>query len=826
MKKEFLSIGELSKKSSLSEKTIRYYSDINLIVPDYINPKTGYRYYKNYQLLKIKLIDSLKQKGFNLKEIQEHIKNSQNQNINLFFQNHQKKLEEINKKIDELKEIKKNILYSMEVLNINAHDKIAIKNFPKRNYISLDDNILSENILSTFQLLDTTIGNGYAHLGNVFFTNKENSVVDSPILIFQDKNNSSYDTIENGIFLTITYSENRELALKKMFDFALKNNLNLKKQFYEIELINFFMPQNNKSYIKEIQIPLEIQESKNLILKDGVYPSYGLGYNGEINLKVLICKNKIKKITILSHRETPIISAPAFEIIPKIIEQENSIYIPNTSGCSYTSKGIKSAVKDALISAGGDKNYLNFLFFKSNILPKIGWDKNQSKSSDSIFDVIIIGCGAAGLAASIEARKQGLSVAIFEKMPYIGGNTLLSLGTFIFPDFSNIKSVENLKTDLLSVGKGMNSVKLVDTFLKNLKNLENWLSEEINFKFENEGIFKFKINEYLQKKIPGRYGVELISRLNERALNLGVQIFTNSICKNLIYENKEVKGAIFEIKGIEKKIMANKRVILASGGFGNNLFLRQSFVKNLDSRYNCTNNSGNTGDGIIFSTKIGAKLSNMECVETIPFANYNSGELSHIGYAIYDGAILINKNGCRFAKENLNRNILSENILSQENQCAFIIWDSFLEKKFNYTKKFKDELFRITSINSFKSFNTIEEGCDFMEINSQNLKNTISNYNNYVINHEDLEFNRRNLNFKILIPPFYFLKISPSVHYTNGGILIDEHAQVLDDENIPIKKFFAAGEVTGGLHGASCLTGTAISDSLIFGIIAGQSILN
>lgn len=823
MKNDYLSIGELSKKSILSEKTIRYYSDIKLIIPDYINPKTGYRYYKNYQILKIKLIESLKQKGFSLKEIQEHIKNSQNQSVSMFFENHQKKLEEVNRKIDDLKEIRKNILHSMEALSISTHDKITIKNFSKRNYISLDDSILTENILSTFQLLDLTIGNGYAHLGSIYSTNN-NEINELSILIFDDNKSSKYDTIEKGIFLTITYSADREKALKSLFDYALNNDLNLKKEFYEVELVNFFMVQNDKNYIKEIQIPLEDHEDKNLILKDGTYYSYGTGYNSEINLKVFIFNNKIKKVTILSHRETAIISAPAFDIIPKIIEKENSIYIPNISGCSYTSRGIKNAVKKALIEAGGDPNYLNFLFFKSNILPKIGWEKNQAKDSSSFFDVIIIGCGASGLAASIEARKKGLSVAIFEKMPYIGGNTLLSLGTFIFPNFDDKTNVENLKLDLLNIGKGINSTKLIDIFLKNLENLENWLFKEIHLKLENDGIFKFKLNEYVQKKINGKYGIELISKLNDKALNLGVKIFTNSICKNLIYENTKIKGAVFDIKGKEQKILANKGVIITTGGFSNNLILRQSFVKNLDSRYNCTNNSGSTGDGIIFSAKIGAKISNMEYIETIPFANSESGELSHIGYALYDGAILVNKDGARFAKENLNRNILSESILSQENQCAFIIWDNTLEQQFNYTQKYKDDLFRITSLKSFKFFNTLEEGCDFMNINLKNLKNTIQNYNNYVENHEDLEFNRRNLNFKILTPPFYFLKVSPSVHYTNGGILVNERSQVLDNSNLPIEKLFAAGEVTTGLHGANCLTGTGISDSLIFGIIAGKSI--
>ncbi|MGL5356506.1 MAG: flavocytochrome c [Cetobacterium sp.] len=825
MKIKYFSIGELSKKSFLSEKTIRYYSDIKLISPDYINPKTGYRYYKSHQILKLKLINSLKEKGFSLKEIQEHIKNSQNQNINIniFFKNHQKKLDEIDKKIEDLKYIKKRIVYSMEALNIDEQDKINIKNFPKRTYISLEDNTLSEDVINTFEILNSTIGNGCAHLGNIFLNNKDSSEI-FPVLIFEDENISNSQHISEGLFLTINYSINQELALQKILNFALENKLNLENKFYEIELINFFMTSDSSNYIKELQVPIKNEIHKELILKDGSYSSYGNGYNGEINIKVIISNNKIKKINILSHRETPIISGPAFEVIPKIIQQNNSIYVPNISGASYTSKAIKDAVKKALICAGADEDYLNFLFFKSNILPKVGWDKDQSKNSDSIFDLIIIGCGAAGLAAAIEAKKRGLTVAIFEKMPHIGGNSLLSFGTFLFPNFDDTNNIENFKNNLLEFGKNINSVKIIDTFIEKLKSIEYWLATEANIELLNDGVFKVKSNYYNQKKLPGKYGIDLISKLKERAYNLGIQIFTNSICKNLIYENDKVIGAIINIKGTEQKIISNRGVVIATGGFSNNTFLRKSFVKNLDFRYNSTNSSGATGDGIVFSTKIGAQLSGMEYIETVPFANFYSGELSHLGYAIYDGAIIVNKNGNRFAKENLNRNLLSEKILLQQEQCAFILWDSCLEQKYNYTTKFKDELFRARSNHSFCSFDSIEEGSSLMKIDYNNLKNTIINYNNYVKNHEDLDFNRRNLNFPLLIPPFYFLKVSPSVHYTNGGILINEFAQVLNNENEPITNFYGAGEITSGLHGATCLTGTAISESLIFGIIAGNSV--
>ncbi|MGL6166694.1 MAG: flavocytochrome c [Fusobacteriaceae bacterium] len=821
MNKEYLTIGELSLKTSVTEKTIRFYSDKNMIVPDYINPKTNYRYYKSYQILKIKLIASLKDKGFSLKEIQNHLENPQTQKIEDFLKNHKNKLDEINKKIKELENIKKNIVYSMESLNIDSQEKIYVKSIPKRNFLYLDDDILSENIVNTFQILESTIGNGYAHLGNIISNSLDSKEL--PILIFQDEDNSNSSTIEKGTFLTINHSNNRTLALKKIFDFAEKNNLKIKENFYEVELINFFMTQNKKDYIKEIQIPIKVPESKKNILKDGLYQTFGFGYNGEINADITIFNNGIKTIRIKSHRETSIISAPAFEIISKLILQKKSIYVPNVSGCSYTSKGIKEAVLKALIMAGGDKEYLNYLFFKSNTLPKIGWDKDSSKNNEEDFDVIIIGSGAAGLAASIEAKKQGLSVGVFEKMPYIGGNTLLSLGTFVFPDFNNSNNLNNFKSDIFNVGRNINCNSLVDSFLKNLQNLENWLFKELNIELENDGILNIKLNNYFKKKLPGKYGVDLISCLKEKSINLGCQIFTNSVCKSLIYEENEIRGVIIEIKGIEKEIRA-KKVILATGGFSQNISLRKSVISNLDFRYNCTNHSGNTGDALLFSEKIGAKLMHMEFIETVPFSSYSTGDLAHLGYLLYEGAILINKNGKRFSKENINRNILSENILSQIEQCGFILWDSTLEENYNYVDKFKDEVSRNIFSKNFGSFESLEKACEFMDIDFENLEKTISTYNDYVQNKEDLEFNRRNLSFKILKPPFYFFKISPSVHYTNGGLAINENAQVLNIQNIPIQNLFAAGEVTGGLHGGCCLSGTAISDSLVFGIIAAKKL--
>ena len=117
---------------------------------------------------------------------------------------------------------------------------------------------------------------------------------------------------------------------------------------------------------------------------------------------------------------------------------------------------------------------------------------------------------------------------------------------------------------------------------------------------------------------------------------------------------------------------------------------------------------------------------------------------------------------------------------------------------------------------------TIAELAQMMGVPAANLQAAFDQYNAGFDGVPD-PFGLRTYGSRMGTPPFYAATRSPTVHYTMGGILIDTQTRVLDMNNRPIPGFYAAGEVTGGIHGANRLGGNALADNIVFGRIAGQS---
>jgi succinate dehydrogenase/fumarate reductase flavoprotein subunit len=123
-----------------------------------------------------------------------------------------------------------------------------------------------------------------------------------------------------------------------------------------------------------------------------------------------------------------------------------------------------------------------------------------------------------------------------------------------------------------------------------------------------------------------------------------------------------------------------------------------------------------------------------------------------------------------------------------------------------------------------KKFNRLRELADAYGMPPKALKQTVSRFNTHVENKIDKEYGKPILPNAAALnqPPYYSMRLWPKIHYTMGGILINENAQVIDLNQRPIRGFYAAGEVTGGIHGASRLGSCAIIDCMVFGRIAGS----
>ncbi|MGL5050562.1 MAG: MerR family transcriptional regulator, partial [Fusobacteriaceae bacterium] len=430
MKKDLYLIGEISKITGLSNKTLRYYDENNILKPDYVDPNNGYRYYSEYQILKLQNIITLKNNGFSLEEIKKKFDKRNSKEINSFFHVYKQKIEDIEIQIEALKASKKRLQNLLDEFSYLEVDKIILKCLPKKFLYNLDiitNKNLNNSIFDIYKIIEASVECGSAYLGKkIEFTHSDKYTTKkiSEFLLFKTENFlKNVEKIEKNEYITIKYRYgNRESALKKILDYISLNKISVESFIYEVEIINSFLSKNKNEYITEIQVPVKtIQFMEETKMKDGKFIGVGKGYGGNISVEIEINDNILKNIVILSHNETKIISDPAFVHIPKLVLEANSILVPNVSGCSISSRGIREALKNALIEAGENLDKLEIQMLEAENLIKIG-DIGSKKYIKKIenFDVVIVGAGGAGLSAAISAASNGAKVVLLEKMSSIG----------------------------------------------------------------------------------------------------------------------------------------------------------------------------------------------------------------------------------------------------------------------------------------------------------------------------------------------------------------------------------------------------------------------
>ncbi len=564
---------------------------------------------------------------------------------------------------------------------------------------------------------------------------------------------------------------------------------------------------------------------------NGKYIGKAIGYGGEIELEVEIRDFKINNIDVIKHSETKVISDPAFKYVIENIIKENTILVPNVSGCSITSRALREAVKEALVKAGANENELKQLVVEAETLEKISSDKKKIKDNQT-FDVIVVGSGGAGLTAAISAASKGANVVILEKMNKLGGNTLVSMGGVNIPqnDAQIATDIEDSKAsfyeDIVVGGDKESNLEQVNILVENALNTYNWLKEYAGVEFKEKGLIHFGGHKVPRAAVfKGKYAIELITKLREKALELGVKILTGVDCESLIVENNRVVGIRGNYNNNTLSFKANYGVILATGGFSANVQMRMKYDSSLDERYKTTNVSGVSGKGHEMCEEVGAKFVHMDYIQTFPISNPNTGELSHVGGSRFDGAILVNKQGKRFVEELERRDVVSEGILNQEGNVAYLVWGQEVESINNGVIENASEVNRLKKDDLFVKVDSIEDGAKHFGINEKVLVETINKYNEYVKNGKDEDFNRRGKLINIEEAPFYIQAVAPAVHHTMGGVVINDKNQVQNESSETISGLYAAGEIVGGTHGTNRLGGNAITEILVFGKRAGESVV-
>lgn len=445
---------------------------------------------------------------------------------------------------------------------------------------------------------------------------------------------------------------------------------------------------------------------------------------------------------------------------------------------------------------------------------------SESTVEDRSTDVVVIGTGGAGLAAALEAKNGEKDVIVVEKMSIVGGNTLRATGglnaagTSVQKQLGIEDSPEKHFEDTMKGGHEKNDPELVKVMTDNAADSVEWLIG-IGADLSDVGRLGGASNDRAHRPTGGApVGSHIIKVLHENAEKEGIDILLDTTATEILYEDNRVKGIVAKDKDGNEFKIESKAVIVATGGFGANSDMVVEYNESLKG-FGTTNHPGATGDGITMATAIGADLIQMEEIQTHPTVVPDNGFM--ITEAVRgNGAILINREGKRFINEIGTRDVVSEGILAQEKQTAFLFFDEGIRESLKAIDKYVD-------MGLTTEGESIEELAKALEINGENLAETVKSYNGYVDAKEDKEFSRPDMPRKIEKAKYYAIEIGPAIHHTMGGLKINTKAQVLNKEGNPISGLYAAGEVVGGIHGGNRLGGNALADIIVFGRIAGSA---
>lgn len=562
------------------------------------------------------------------------------------------------------------------------------------------------------------------------------------------------------------------------------------------------------------------QESAQESSIDGTYEGTGTGRGGNIVVELTIADNKISDIKVKEEHETEGLNE-AMSIMTEEMIATNNFDVDGVTGATITSAGFRTAVADAFSKTGADKS----------VLVSAGKVEKEKRESEYTSDVIVIGAGGAGLTAAITAADNGASVIVLEKMPIIGGNTLLSGGEYAAPgNWIQVEegiedSADKFYADILKGGDNEGNPELVRILADNALDGANWLKDDIKMVFEDHMLF-FGGHSVERSLVPkNATGYEMISKLNARLTEKNIPLHKNTTAAELIQNaDGQVTGVKAVYDGQTITYNANKGVIIATGGFGASLDMRMKYNENMNEKILSTNSVGSTGDGITLAEKIGAELVDMQYIQTYPTCDTQSGSLLYVGDVRMEGrSILVNKEGKRFVEELERRDVISNAVIEQTGGVSYMFWDESAMTDSGMAVTHESEYNGLIARKQLVKADTIEEAAAFFEIDATELKKTVENYNQYAKDGVDKEFNKRGTLVEFGQGPYYIMVSKPAVHHTMGGIKINSEAQVLNKNGEAIKGLYAAGEVTGDIHGTNRLGSDAIADITVFGRIAGQS---
>lgn len=591
----------------------------------------------------------------------------------------------------------------------------------------------------------------------------------------------------------------------------------------------------------------------------GDFTGTAKGFGGDVSVTLTLTDSVITGCTAEGKDETEGVGSQAIAKMPGEIAESGSIAVDGVSGATITSTAIKEAAAAALTAAG-----LNPDDYKTAV-------ENNATAEDSTVDadVVVVGAGGAGMTAAITAAAEGKSVVILESQSMVGGNSVratggMNAGKTVYQDENEFgesagvektlktaaekyadnetitalaktvseqwaayqadptgyfDSVELMELDTMIGGKGINDPELVETLCANSADAIDWLDEH-GITLHNVSSFGGASVKRIHRPVNAEgktvsVGSYMIPLLEENCEKAGVKMMLDTTATEIL---TDANGAAVGVKATgasgETVTVNAKAVVLATGGFGANLDMVVKYKPELKG-FMTTNAPGIQGQGIEMAQAIGAATVDMDQIQIHPTVEANTAALITEGLR-GDGAILINEEGQRFIDEVGTRDVVSAAEIAQTGSYSWLVVDQAMADASSVIQGYIKKGYTVTG-------STYEELGKAMGVDAAAFAETMEKWNGYVEAKNDPDFGRTSFANPLNTAPYYAVKVTAGVHHTMGGLKINANTEVLNEKGEVIPGLFAAGEVTGGVHGANRLGGNAVADFTVFGRIAGAA---
>lgn len=591
----------------------------------------------------------------------------------------------------------------------------------------------------------------------------------------------------------------------------------------------------------------------------GDFTGTAKGFGGDVSVTLTLTDGAITGCTAEGKDETEGVGSQAIAKMPGEIAESGSIAVDGVSGATITSTAIQEAAAAALTAAG-----LNPDDYKTAV------EKDAAAEDSTVdADVVVVGAGGAGMTAAITAAAEGKSVVILESQSMVGGNSVratggMNAGKTVYQDENEFgesagvektlktaaekyadnetitalaktvseqwaayqadptgyfDSVELMELDTMIGGKGINDPELVETLCANSADAIDWLDEH-GITLHNVSSFGGASVKRIHRPVNAEgktvsVGSYMIPLLEENCEKAGVKMMLDTTATEIL---TDANGAAVGVKATgasgETVTVNAKAVVLATGGFGANLDMVVKYKPELKG-FMTTNAAGIQGQGIEMAEAIGAATVDMDQIQIHPTVEANTAALITEGLR-GDGAILINEEGQRFIDEVGTRDVVSAAEIAQTGSYSWLVVDQAMADASSVIQGYIKKGYTVTGA-------TYEELGKAMGVDAAAFAETMEKWNGYVEAKNDPDFGRTSFANPLNTAPYYAVKVTAGVHHTMGGLKINANTEVLNEKGEVIPGLFAAGEVTGGVHGANRLGGNAVADFTVFGRIAGAA---